>query len=242
MKIIPEPRRLAAVAVLFAALLVCATAAFLGGRVVNGLRQAEAQTTNEPTVFPQPADGQESTPVAGEPWYKPYLDEERRAPVFDGELNGLRIGPSVNPSAPCRPAEVRAASADVSEGTPLEISPQNLPPNSTLYESASSICDQQVVVAYREYSIAQDPDGAKFGGRLLIVRRLGDQDVPLQQAATRASATTVLDRPAVAFRPLTPEGWGPSALAIAEPWGTTTLQATGLSEGELHRIAEGLYR
>jgi hypothetical protein len=42
-------------------------------------------------------------------------------------------------------------------------------------------------------------------------------------------------------KPTTPEGFGESAIVIAEPWGVTILDAVGMTLGELQKIAEGLY-
>ena len=228
-----------AVFVLLLALLATGSIAFTVGRAVNETRSAEARTSRAPNALPQQSG--QLTPSPEPPWYVPYLEEERKAPVFDGELNGLRIGPSVNPRGLCTPGEVRHAPMDVAVGTPMEIQPQYLPPESNQYESVTSVCGDRVIGVFREYAIA--PDSARFGGgRVSIARRTGGHEVPLQQAASRASAVSIMGRPAVAFRPLTPEGWGSSALVIAEPWGTTTLQAFGLPAEELQKIAEGLYR
>lgn len=220
------------ISTLCAILLVSLVACRDGGGAMSPTGVASPAGSEAPRV------GQ--TPPAGAPWYEAYLEEERRAPVFDGELNGIRIGPSVVPSGPCRLGESREVAGDAATGTAVEIRPAYLPPQTSEVGSSASVCAGQTAVAVREYVLAPHPEGAPSGGRVTIVRRLGSHEVPLQQAATRASAATVLGRPAVAFRPLTPEGWGPSALVIAEPWGTTTLQATGLPAAELERIAEGL--
>lgn len=236
--------RVIPVLVLLGSLCILASVAFVTGRTVNGLHQAAAQvgaeTTRTPAALPQATE--QSTSFAGEPWYKAIMDEDRRAPVFDDELNGIRIGPAVKPTVACAPGEASETPIDLSVGTSVEISPGYLPAHSTVGESGASACRDEILVAHRTYTIAPDAAALRYGGKLQIVRRVGGLQVPLEQAATRASATTIVGRPAVAFRPLTSEGWGPSALVIAEPWGTTTLQAIGFSAAELRRLAEGLYR
>lgn len=204
-----------------------------------GGQETETAKPDTPAALPQRATP--PTPFPGAPWYVPYLEEEARASRFDDDLNGIRIGPSVTPQSPCAPGEARAVSEEAAVGTPLEIQPAYLPPGSIPIGSDASMCRDQVIGTVREYTIPAASPASRFGGHLLVVRSAGSHEVSLNEAADRASAVTIAGRPAVAFRPLTPEGWGPSALVVAEPWGITRLQATGLPAHELQRIAEGLY-
>ncbi len=55
------------------------------------------------------------------------------------------------------------------------------------------------------------------------------------------TAGSVAGRKAIFVKPTTPEGFGESAIVIAEPWGVTILDAVGMTLGELQKIAEGLY-
>lgn len=189
-----------------------------------------------------------ASPWADRPegWRTAILEAEDQAPKFDGEINGIRIAPTLLPlgRSLCGEGE-RAAYLETTRvnGDQVQVEPDYLP-TGTMKDHESVVgCPSGFIIEHViEYSVPTDADSARFGGSMMIARgAIGEARYALEAAAGRARATEVAGRPAALFEPLTVDGFGPSAVVIAEPFGVTTVQAYGITETELLRIAEGLY-
>jgi len=187
-----------------------------------------------------------SAPWADRPegWMQDLLRADDEAPRFDGTLNGIRIAPTLPPSpSQCGPDErAQYVGAESVAGANVEIRPSYLPGGAlTTRETVIACPDGRVIEHVREFEVPTDAGLGRFGGPLQIVRGEGAHRFAHDGAANKAEATQVAGRAAVLFRPLSDDGFGQSALFIAEPWGMTAIQAYGLSETELLKVASGLY-
>ena len=178
-------------------------------------------------------------------WRELLLDAEDEAPRFDGTLNGIRIAPTLpRGGASCGPGD-RAGyvDRDAVRGEAVEIAPSYLPAGTVAGAETVLACPNGTVLEHViEYEVPTDYTLERFGGGMAIVRGVtGEPRFALDASAERARTAEIAGRPAVVFRPLSEDGFGPSAVIVAEPWGVTAVQAYGLTEDEVVRIAEGLY-
>jgi hypothetical protein len=200
-----------------------------------------------------PSGVEHASCFSGEPpregWYLPLLAAEAEKPWFDGEINGIRIGPNVEggdafcESIGAAAQEDRApVPFDESVGTPLSITPTYLPEGAEPLSSSATQCGGVVNYAEIEYWVPPDLSIPRWGGWIRVHRWRGDPLLGLAgPAADRAEASEVAGRPAVLFHPITEEGYGTSAIVIREDFGLTFLLADGVSMADLVTVAEGLY-
>jgi hypothetical protein len=94
-------------------------------------------------------------------------------------------------------------------------------------------CKGTVVSAERRWII-------RGKGHFYISRRQGDQAIATDASRERVSAATVGGKRVVLVDPITPDGFGQSAVIVAEEFGITIVSASGLPIDETVRIAEGL--
>lgn len=104
--------------------------------------------------------------------------------------------------------------------------------------------DGVLILAAKEFQVSADRAAGRFGGHLEISRRpvIGEPAIQLDVPAERARTGFVDGRTALIVRPISQDGFGDSAIVILEATRITRITADGITEEELLRIAEGLYR
>jgi hypothetical protein len=178
--------------------------------------------------------------------------EKTRAakPLSDVVINGISVGPnSVRTGGPCEgipndSAEINERPYSDARNTLLAIEPKYLPSGTREEPNLRNVavfCRGEIAGTQRTYSVPADPNLPRFGGSLSILRSKGERAARISLPADDFSPGAIAGRPAVLIRPTTPEGVGSSAIVIAEDFGVTVLQASGLRLEELIRVAEGLY-
>jgi hypothetical protein len=169
--------------------------------------------------------------------------EEAAKPRFEGVVNGIRLypvsaGPAVQRKDACsdaKPEEAEELTMSAVAGTPMEIIPTYLPAGAEEVDPMEPpvACKGIVVNVQRWWMI-------RGKGDFYVSRRQGEQAISSDASAERVSAGTVGGKPAVLVEPLTPEGYGQSAVIVAEDFGLTIVVAFGLPLEETVKIAEGL--
>jgi hypothetical protein len=171
--------------------------------------------------------------------------EEAAKPTFEGVVNGIRLytldaGPDLQRKDACsdaKPDEVEHLTMSAVAGTPMEIIPTYLPPSAEEVDPMwpPVACKGILASVERQWIIrGNDVD-------IYIRRRQGEHAIATDASPERVSAGTVAGKPAVLVEPLTPEGYGYSAVIVAEDLGLTVVSAFGLPLEETVKIAEGLY-
>ena len=170
--------------------------------------------------------------------------EEEAKPRFEGVVNGIRLysldaGPALQRKDACSdaaPEEVEHLTMSEVTGTPMEIIPTYLPPGAEERPAMwpPVACKGIVANVERHWIIrGEDVD-------IYIRRRQGERAIATDASPERVSAGTVGGKPAVLVEPLSPEGYGYSAVIVAEEFGITVVSAFGLPLEETIKIAEGL--
>lgn len=208
----------------------------------------EAEQPNPYDVAPP---GPEVTPVPGSTpdvtkpwWYVPYENEDFQKPRYEQTINGITVGPETpEPRGPCTGASsVQDIPFEKTVGSPVEVNPAHLPKGATLILIEAVECDGIIAAAGLEYEFPADPSIRRFGGTVLIGRRVGDPAAAMGMAAERWVATTVAGHPAIMAGTIVPFGFGDSAILVYADGVLTRIQALGLENEELLRVAEGLFR
>lgn len=198
--------------------------------------------------------GSSELPVAANPeerepgWFLPLLEADRQKPRLDGVVNGIRIGPAIvhDWSKVCQGFPGWYVDEKEVRGTPLDLTVRYLPQGTVKEAALATKCgpgEGSLILFEMEFSVPGDKAIGRFGGHLEISRSLV-VDTPatnLNLPAERARPITVGGHRAVLIGPITDDGFGPSAVVIAEHGRLTRVVADGITEEELLRIAEGLY-
>lgn len=189
-----------------------------------------------PTADAEPA-------IQREPlWYQAEQERDDGIERFDGTILGIRIGPAVDG----RESLITCSgnyqqTTDVPDvGAILSPLPSYIPPDTERIETSAVLCLGEVVSAEARYSMKADRSAGRLGGQLQIYRFKGTREFRFDAAANRVNEMTIGNTQAVVVEPITVEGYGRSAVFISEPWGLTTIRASGITISELLRIAESL--
>jgi hypothetical protein len=167
---------------------------------------------------------------------------DERKPRFGGWMNGIYFvrpgeSPPQDPRAGtvCPRSEVRAASEEQVRQHPRfpELS-YVLPGMSEVETPSGSLCRDRVIVIQRIFSVGP------YSVEVSVVRYPGSWFVETSVSRDRLSTGQIAGRPAVVKAPVTPEGYGESAIYIREEDGVTVVGALDLPLEELTRIAEGV--
>jgi len=169
--------------------------------------------------------------------------EEAAKPRFEGVVNGIRLysldaGPDVQRKDACsdaKPEEAEELTMSDVAGTPMEIIPTYLPPGAEEVDPMwpPVACKGIVANVQRDWII-------RGKGHFDISRRQGEQAIATDASADRVSAATIGGKPAALVAPLAPDGFGQSAVIVAEDFGITIVSADGLPLEETVKIVEGL--
>src|SRR4030042_6901114 len=197
-----------------------------------------------------------------------YLDEDARKPRFNQEINGILVGPGESrpalESGSCLEARTDLCTGVTPEwvdperavGTVVDVNPGYLPDGvgTTGAEPEGVVeCGGTVFSVLKYYNVpsrfsgkGQTGDLLWSGGSFSIWRMLSEKHAfPLMGAAERMAPISIAGRPAVLMRPVMPGGadvgFDRVAIVIAEDFGLTVIQGSGLPLGEFIKIAEGLY-
>ena len=201
-------------------------------------------------------------------WWASYFNEDAQKARFNQEINGILVGPGtdgefgtgVEPELDlCDEMGVKPqpAAAERAVGTVLDVNPVYLPEGVRLSPSATAVevmeCGGTVISVAKYYHVPgkfdeKDTSGLPLwsGGDFSIWRLLSTRHAfPLSGAAERIGPISIKGRPGVLMRPVMPAdvdiGMGDAAIVIAEDFGLTVIQGTGLPLNEFIKIAEGLY-
>ncbi|MBW7940546.1 MAG: hypothetical protein H3C63_17575 [Candidatus Omnitrophica bacterium] len=242
----------------FVSLLVAAAVVgFMLMRALGPTERAEAQAGRQDPPIPQcmtyetPRQEMRTTCFSGPPpesgWYEPLLEAEREKPFFDGTLAGLRIGPNVEKSDTfCK--SIGATDRDDrsvieiahTAGTPVEISPSYLPEGSEAVRTYAEQCGGIAYSATVDYWVPPDLSIPRWGGEISVYRGMDEATMGLAIAADRAETGEVAGYPAALFHPLTPEGFGYSAIVYSNGEVLTFLLGDGVSLDDLRKVAVSL--
>ena len=169
--------------------------------------------------------------------------EEVAKPRFEGVVNGIRLydtnaDPAVQRKDACsdaKPDEVEHLTMSAVAGTPMEIIPTYVPPGAEEVDPMwpPVACKGTVVSVERRWII-------RGKAHFYISRRQGEQAIATDASRERVSAATVGGKRAVLVDPITPDGFGQSAVIVAEEFGITIVSAFDLPLEETVKIAEGL--
>jgi hypothetical protein len=207
---------------------------------------------SEPTAEPKslPAD-----------WDR-YFNEDYGKPRFDQEINGILVGPTApgpdyNGLCGGPDVELRYLPAGSVVGGDLDFEPGYLPEGVQPLPSPASVavrtCSGTIVTVLKEYYVPSKVNQEETtghpvwsGGGFSIMReRTTIRAFPLTGAAERMGPIRIAGRPAVLMRPVMPDGvdigMGDMAIVMAEDFGLTVIQGSGLPLGEFIKIAGGLY-
>ena len=169
--------------------------------------------------------------------------EEAAKPRFEGVVNGIRLysldaGPDVQRKDACsdaKPEEAEELTMSDVAGTPMEIIPTYLPPGAEEVDPMEPpvACKGIVANVQRWWIIRGKAD-------FYVSRRQGEQAIATDASAERVSAATVGGKSAVLVAPLAPDGFGQSAVIMAEDFDITIVSGLDLPMEETMKIAEGL--
>lgn len=203
-------------------LAVVASAAFVGTRTLRDGDQVAADESDSEQV-------------------RALLDEDQRLTRFDGEINGIRLGPDVDDRAIVVCAG-EAALVEFSEvrGDSLDVEPPYLPEGAVRKHELIASCDGEIISAEATYFL-EASNHHPYGARILIYRYKGEPAFRADYPVARVSDESTLARPAILVRPVADDGLGNSAIFLRDDHGLTTIRAAGITAAELLRIAESLY-
>ena len=197
-----------------------------------------------------------------------YLNEDARKPRFNQEINGILVGPGesgpglesgagLEPrSDVCTGVTPQWVGPEKAAGAVVDFNPSYLPEGvgTTGAEPEGVVeCGGTVFSVLKYYNVpsrfsgkGQTGDLLWSGGSFSIWRMLSEKHAfPLMGAAERMGPISIAGRPAVLMRPVMPGGadvgFDGVAIVIAEDFGLTVIQGSGLPLGEFIKIAEGLY-
>jgi hypothetical protein len=170
--------------------------------------------------------------------------EELAKPTFEGVVNGIRLYPTNAEDAverewvcaDARPEEVEHLTMSEVAGTPMEITPTYLPAGAEETSPMWPPAKCKGILVYVQRDWVMRDEGADF----FIIRYQGEHATDTTASADRVSAGTVGGKPAVLVEPITPDGYGQSAVIVAEDFGITIVSAFGLPLEETVKIAKGL--
>ena len=165
-------------------------------------------------------------------------------PRFDGELNGIRLGPAVTHDPVLQICEVSPpiwATQDELTNSAMNPLPPDIPATARVGEVSGASCGGIIVAAEAFVSFEPGGPATPFGGHIQFFRFLGDPQFPGDFPDARTGATEIAGRVGIQIVPITAGGAGQSAIFLREEWGLTTLRATGIPAALLEELARSLY-
>ena len=164
------------------------------------------------------------------------LRAEIKKPVFEGEFNGFLFGASARERLMpfhCLSNDTRRLTGDEAKAV-SSLKLGYLPPNTWEEIVVAGVCPDGVanVVAY-ELRVAQYY-------RISVNYFRGNAAIGIDASKERIEATTVDARPGILVRPLTPEGYGLSAVAFKTDEGYVHVYGDDIPLEEVIKVAEGV--
>lgn len=231
-------------------------AGFLGGRML--ISSVEADPPGGPVDAGPPASGTvrlpgpDETPIPGatpditQPfWYVPYLNQDRLAAKFRGQLNGLEVGRASGPALQCDEVYRPDWQAAIT-GTPFDLDFSQLPKGVTLNQPPQVyFCSDgrprrmEAILDVHEDVVGAGPGGAQ----VVISRWAGVRWWPEEAPASRWSTGNVNGAPAVFLdqpTDIAPIAEAAVFLADAETGGSTRIKGIGTTLELTTAIAEAL--
>lgn len=189
-----------------------------------------------------PADAVErgqaaATAEDGSPKFRGWVGPIYVQPDSPHRTPAETLPPGADGDIGCRPDElVPLSQTDVEQSAYAIATPAYLPPG-TFEEMPPSgtSCNGTPVMVTRQLHL-NDPSMAYIG----IVRLIGVNVLDFSASAQRVSAGTVDGKEAVLISPLTPEGFGGSAVVIKETYGFTKVGGDEVPFDVLLQIAEAM--
>jgi hypothetical protein len=135
------------------------------------------------------------------------FDEDWAKPDFIGVMNGIRFyDQDIDPPVPDkRCSEVREATRDEIEASPLNFIAGYIPGGMELTREEAAVCDGEVATIVKEYSVQDSRLRGDY--RIISVKRQTYREpaIPRGAPADRLKAATVGGRPAVIQEPVIPK-------------------------------------
>ena len=200
-----------------------------------------------------PPPGPDSTPIPGATpdktvpdWYVPYLNQEKAAPKFHGEISGIQLGVASGPTPSCAKSQIEPDWQTATFGTPFDLNLKALPDRVSLWgEPRVGRCgdDGRVMWAMAILQVASGPFVSGMGGSVQVGRWESVRWASQEFLADRVTAGTIAGRPAV-FADVGLSGFGQAAVFVLDKEidGSTMVISSNVSLDYLKVIAEGLYR
>lgn len=211
-----------------------------GSRALNSGNVATAfdPPVANPTLYAVPSFSEtpapNATPDRTKPnWYGPLLNADRDLPKFDGEVNGIKVGPALadetDPSSCGGVRGLVGEEARVSASTgPLGINYAALPAGLQAVGSPRvTACQDGIRMVQQTFQVAPGTRGANAGGGSVDIFRIaGGTRAGVSAPQARWTSGTLLNHPAAFLRPVVERPvestLGESAVAVATGVGKTT--------------------
>ncbi len=179
-------------------------------------------------------------------WYVPYFNQEKVAPRFHGEINGIQLGVQSGPTPACARPEIEPDWLKAITGTPFALNLVALPEGVALWglpEVGRCADDGRVMWIIARFSVAPGPGINGTSGLVQVSRWEGVRWYSQEFLAEKVAAGSIASRPA-AFADVGLSGFGQAGVFVQdrEIDGSTMLLSTNVSLGYLKIIAEALYR
>lgn len=237
-----------------AALILALFVGFAFARVIVGESGAEQEVVQggRCLTYTLPTTGEErQTCFSGEApdefWYVPLVEAEDVKPRLDTTVNGIRIGPGLERGDTFCDS-IDAASADErgqvdfarTRSSEIAINPV-FPREAVLVRGEAAQCGGVVNHVEAEYFVTPDLSIPRWGGPVVVIRSRDALAAGLSFPSDRASAEAIAGYDAVLLRPITTDGFGPSAVIVKDEFGLTIIEAEGLTADEVLAVARSLY-
>jgi hypothetical protein len=176
----------------------------------------------------------------------PYLNQERSAPKFHGELNGIQLGALAGPTPSCAQAKAEPNWRNATGGTPFDLNIAALPARVSLHglpEVGRCADDGRVMWVIADFEVAPGPDVNGMTGVVQVSRWEAVRWYRQEFLAEKVTSGTIAGRPAV-FADVGLSGIGQTAVFILDKGtgGSTMVLSSNVSLDYLKKIAEVLYR
>ena len=262
-----RPKRPLVIALGSAVVLFLAVSAgySLGTRTAGDAAVRAAPAVLEPRASETPIGSSVDTSKPG--WDQPYLKDWAAKPRRDMLVNGIAVGPTVEPDITfCSDGRRVPVAAEAAEGTALALDATYLPQGAVFSpdksrldtDSPALVCDGAVVINNGRIDVPADPQAAErvaggeswfdvpHGGYVMVTKvQLAAVDTPAMRSDVPAEswyAADVAGHQAAIGRPVLDGGLG---AADAVVWDDDTrvetlIHSYNVSLAELLKIAEGL--
>lgn len=233
------------VPILALAAFVLAVAGLLAGRATFGtspeLASRDRAATSEPTASQFPTPTSTLDPVADRSrfgWEVPYLEYDRQAPKFHGEINGLQLGVRSGPLPSCANPLADPDWKLAATGTPFDLHLEALPAGVSVWgEPRIGRCADDGRILWIETLFE-----VRGGGLVQVSRGTGVRWYGQEFVAERVTTGTIASRPAV-FADVGPSRIGQTAVVVVdeEIAGSTMIISSNVNLADLKTIARAMY-